>query len=237
MRRFRATVRVADAVLAGNRFLVHHAAQLTDKGKIRQFPTCVDLPAYRLAVHARRSREVRLVWIGSRSTASSLLDARTSLEAAAQRLGGLTIRLVCDWFPDLGPAITVEPQAWTLAGETEELASADIGISWLPAHPWSMGKCGLKVLQYMAAGLPVVANPIGVHRELIEHGRTGFLAATPDAWAAAIEQLAASPELRAEMGRAAHQVVAERYSVDRWGPALADLLDNLHAKVGAAWRR
>ena len=34
-------------------------------------------------------------------------------------------------------------------------------MSWLPDDLWSRGKCGLKVLQYQAAGLPVVANPVG----------------------------------------------------------------------------
>jgi len=232
-RRFQATVQVADAVLAGNRYLAHQAARATDKSKVWQFPTCIDVAAYRGAIHERRSSEAKVVWLGSQSTAPSLLDARPNLEAAARRLGGLSLRLVCDWFPDLGPAIAVERRAWTLAGETEDLATADIGVSWLPEHPWSLGKCGLKVLQYMAAGLPVVANPIGIHRELIEHGRTGLLAETPDEWAAAIERLATQPELRATMGRAARQVVAECYSVDRWGPALVDLLNELHAKVGA----
>lgn len=232
-RRFRATLQAADAVLAGNRFLAHQAARVIDKNKVHRFPTCVDVADYRPAVHQRHASAVQFVWIGSRSTAPSLVDARAGLEAAAQRLGRLSMRMVCDWFPDLGPAIEVERRAWTLADEAEDLATADIGVSWLPEHPWSLGKCGLKVLQYMAAGLPVVANPIGIHRELIEHGRTGFLAQTPDEWAAAIERLAAQPELRAEMGRAGRQVVAERYSVDRWGPALADLLDALHAQVGA----
>jgi hypothetical protein len=229
MRRFRVTVRRADAVLAGNRFLIRHAARATGKDKIRFFPTCVDLSAYRSATHERRSDQAKLVWIGSRSTATSLLEGRPGLELASRRLGGLQLRLICDWFPDLGPDITVERRAWTLAGEVDDLATADIGLSWLPDHPWSRGKCGLKVLQYMAAGLPVVANPVGVHRELIEHGRTGLLARTPEEWAEAIERLAASPELRAEMGRAGRERVAAHYSVAQWGPVLARLLAELDA--------
>jgi glycosyltransferase involved in cell wall biosynthesis len=176
---------------------------------------------------------VKLVWIGSRSTASSLLDSRPGLELAAASLPGLGLRLVCDRFPDLGAAITVEHRPWSEATEAEELAEADVGISWLPDHPWSRGKCGLKVLQYMAAGLPVVANPVGMHTRLIDHGRTGFLAETPDQWAAAIGRLAASPELRAEMGLAARQFVAEHYSVARWADFLPRLLEQLTAGPGA----
>jgi glycosyltransferase involved in cell wall biosynthesis len=152
---------------------------------------------------------------------------------AAASLPGLTLRLVCDWFPELGPAIAVEHRTWSEATEAEDLAEADVGISWLPDHPWSRGKCGLKLLQYMAAGLPVVANPVGVHCRLIDHGRTGFLAETADQWAAAIGRLAASPALRVEMGRAARQFVAEHYSVARWADFLPSLLERLTGVPGA----
>ena len=233
MRRFRATVRAADAVLAGNRFLADQAVAVAGPGKVHYFPTCVDLALYRPAAHRRPPGEVKLVWIGSRSTAPSLLDTRPGLEMAAARLPGLTLRLVCDWFPDLGPSIAVEHRAWTSAGEAEDVAEADVGISWLPDHQWSRGKCGLKVLQYMAAGLPVVANPVGVHCLLIDHGRTGLLAQTPDQWAAAIGRLAASPELRAEMGRAARQLVAEHCSVAGWAGFLPRLLQELTAAPNA----
>ena len=69
------------------------------------------------------------------------------------------------------------PVPWTEASEAVEIAGADIGISWMPDDAWSRGKCGLKVLQYLAAGLPVVANPVGVQIEMVRHGETGFAGA------------------------------------------------------------
>ena len=83
-----------------------------------------------------------------------------------------------------------------------ELADADIGISWLCDDLWGQGKCGLKVLQYMAAGLPVVANSVGVHRKMIVHGESGFLVDTPEEWAEAVARLAENPSLRQRMGAA-----------------------------------
>src|SRR5205085_460776 len=98
---------------------------------------------------------------------------RPLLEEVGRRCSGVVLKLVCDRFVDFDN-LTVVPCPWSEPGERRELASADIGISWLPDDAWSRGKCGLKVLQYMAAGLPVVANPVGVHTEMIGHGSTGF---------------------------------------------------------------
>lgn len=216
LRRFGATVRAADVVLAGNGFLAEQAAAFSPAGQILAAPTCVDPSAYPLAQHERRDAEVKLVWIGSRSTMTSLDEAQAGLAAAAERLGGLELRVVCDAAPELA-GVTVAFRRWSSEAEASEIADADIGISWLPEHPWSRGKCGLKVLQYMAAGLPTVANPFGVHCELIEHGRTGMLASTPEEWADCIARLAADSELRRRIGLAAREFVEQRYSVKAWG--------------------
>jgi glycosyltransferase involved in cell wall biosynthesis len=90
-----------------------------------------------------------------------------------------------------------------------------------------MGKCGLKVLQYMASGLPVIANSVGIHRKLIDHGETGFLADTPVEWADAVERLGADPALRQRMGVAARQKAEREYNIRRWGPKVARILRNL----------
>lgn len=216
MRRFGATVRAADVVLAGNRFLAEQASSFAPVERIYPAPTCVDPAAYPLAGHGRLGAAARLVWIGSRSTMASLHEAREGLAAAATRVGGLELRVVCDGAPELA-GVQVAFRRWSSDAEAAEIASADVGVSWLPDHPWSQGKCGLKVLQYMAAGLPTVANPIGVHREMIEHGRTGMLVSTPEEWAACIAELANHPELRRQIGLAAREFVEQRYSVRRWG--------------------
>jgi hypothetical protein len=221
--RFRATVRAADAVLAGNDYLRQYAAAYTDPWRVHQIPTCVEPAWYRPAAHRRTGLTARLAWIGQRSMLPSLLAIRAHLAAAAAELPGIELRLICDALPaPLGIRVALRP--WSTLTEADELAETDIGISWLPDDLWSLGKCGLKVLQYMAAGLPVVANPVGIHCRLVVDGQTGFLAATPAEWARAITRLADDPSLRTRMGTAARQRVAEYYGVQQWGPRLAALL-------------
>src|SRR5262249_11100433 len=134
------------------------------------------------------------------------------LEHLGRTIPYLQLKMICDCFLRF-TNLSVMECPWSEATEAEEIASADIGISWMPDDDWSRGKCGLKVLQYMAAGLPVVANPVGVHAVMVRHGETGFLAATPADWVEAIEALVRDPDLRERMGRAGRRVVQERYAV------------------------
>lgn len=224
--RFWAAIYAADAVTAGNEFLSEQAAAYVPADRVHYFPTCIAPDRYRLARHWRMGGEAKLVWIGQRSTLPSLHQAEPGLAAAAELLPGLELRVVSDVFPQLDGVRVVE-RAWSSAAESEELADADIGVSWLSDDAWSRGKCGLKVLQFMAAGLPVVANPVGVHRRLVVHGETGFLVRTPHEWAQAISQLAGDAALRARFGAAGRRLAEERYAVGRWSAPLIGLLNRL----------
>jgi glycosyltransferase involved in cell wall biosynthesis len=135
------------------------------------------------------------------------------------------------------PGLDVVPRRWSSATEAAELTDADVGICWLPEDSWSRGKCGLKVLQYMAAGLPVVANPVGMNRRLVVDGQTGLLASTPGEWADAIGRLAADPTLRAAMGRAGRRLVARRYDVAVWGRRFAELIHSVASAPAVRTRR
>jgi glycosyltransferase involved in cell wall biosynthesis len=227
---FWATIYAADAVTAGNPYLYEQASAYIQPERVHLIPTCVDPQVYPLALHQRRGASVKLVWIGQHSTLSCLSHAQVALAAAAKRLPGLELRVICNQFPQL-EGIAVVPRQWSASTEAAEIADADIGISWLPDDPWSLGKCGLKVLQYMAAGLPVVANPVGMNREMVVHGETGLLAATPRQWSAAIERLAGDAALRARLGAAGRAMVQERFSVASWAPEFAALIDRLPAQA------
>jgi len=223
MARFRATVHVADAVIVGNDYLRERVAAFVEPHRVRVIPTCVEPKRYHPAAHLRTGSRARLVWIGQHGTLASLQLARDSLAAAARRLPGLELRLICDRSVDLSP-LRVVPRRWSMPSEAAELAEGDIGINWLPDDSWSLGKCGLKVLQYMAAGLPVVANPVGMNRRMVIPGETGFLASTPGQWAEAVARLAADPQLRCPMGAAGRRMIEQEYCVADWGPRLAEVV-------------
>lgn len=217
--RFWATVYAADAVLVGNDYLRRRVTDYIEPDRVTTIPTCVEPDRYPLAFEQDRQLDhrstVRAVWIGSKSTVRSLVDASDLFATVASRVPGFRLRLICDHFPTIS-GVPTESCVWSEKTEAIDLASADFGVSVLPDDGWSRGKCGLKVLQYMAAGLPVVANPIGVHREMILDGQTGFLVSSPEEWAAAVSRLASDPRLRRRMGQAARHRVEEIYSVGGW---------------------
>jgi glycosyltransferase involved in cell wall biosynthesis len=230
LRRFAATVRACDAVVAGNGFLADQAARFVAADRVHVIPTCVDPALYPPPAPRRAGPGLELVWVGSSSTLQGLERVRPLLEELGRRVPGLRLKLVCDRFLTLDNMPVVEVP-WTADGEAAALASADVGVSWVPDDDWSRGKCGLKVLQYMAAGLPVVCNPVGVHAEMVRSGTTGYLAATPGEWLAAVATLAAEPWLRRRLGEAGRRRLEADYSVAAGARRWLALLERLQRRT------
>ena len=207
-RRFQATARILDLVIAGNEYLVQ---QFSREGcTCRILPTTVDLDHYLIKDH-QPIDPIRLVWIGSRSTLPYLQEFLPYLEKADTKEHPLELITIAD--------ATVTPQTmrvrhipWSLKMENRALVEGDIGIAPTPQDPWAMGKCGFKIIQYMASSLPVIASPVGANATIIRDNQTGLLPPTGDDWIPAIHRLAADVSLRREMGAAGRQDVVQRFS-------------------------
>ena len=209
MKRFAAMTRLSDHVVAGNAFLAERAAQ--HARAVTVVPTCVDVEKY-AADHLKPSDSFDLVWIGSSSTRKYLVDALPALRQAATFVPGLRLRVIADFdLPDAGLPVDAVP--WSAATEAAALGGAHVGIAPMRDDEWSRGKCALKVLQYMAAGLPVISSDAGANAEAVADGATGFLARCNEDWVQRIRDLASSPSLLSELGRAGRKAVRERYSV------------------------
>ena len=167
--------------------------------------------------------EVVLGWVGSPSTTVYLDALKPALQKLAER--GRPIRLhLIGARPFRVPGVPVEHTNWSLAGDVDALATFDVGLMPLTDDPWSRGKGGYKIIQYMAMGIPTVASPVGVNRELVEDGVTGYLADGPEAWVAALDRLVADAQLRRRMGDAARRAALARHSIDHHAPALVRAL-------------
>ncbi len=232
--RFAAMVRAADQVFAGNDYLADTAARYTDPNKISVVPTCIDVGAFNVAEHHREGDGVRLVWIGSPSTLRGLELKGHLWNALGRALPGLELHVVCTKFPSWD-GLRVVPVEWHQGIEYSYLATCDIGLAWMPDDSWSKGKCGLKVMQCLAAGLPVVGNPVGVHQRMIRPGETGFLAGSTQEWVDGVGRLMADARLRRRLGAAGRALAERQYSHDRlfrhWQDVMADI--ELHRNLAA----
>jgi glycosyltransferase involved in cell wall biosynthesis len=122
------------------------------------------------------------------------------------------------------PGVDVQCLPWKEETEAESIAQCDIGIMPLKDSPWERGKCGYKLIQYMACGLPVVASPVGVNVQIVRDGENGFLADGLQDWEIKLSQLLENSPLRSSMGNAGRARVEQEYCVQRVAPRLAQML-------------
>jgi glycosyltransferase involved in cell wall biosynthesis len=219
-------VRRSRLVIAGNDFLAQRARE--HARWVEVIPSCVDPEGQPTREH--REREVVTIgWIGSSSTVGYLTEALAAVNSMNER--GLTTRVVVVGGGTASPDVNaswLEYRCWSPLSEPADLAGFDIGIMPMPDTEWTRGKCGYKLLQYFAAGVPVVASPVGVNTALVgKHGERGRLAATAVSWRSALEELVRDHDARRAMGSAARRFVESEYSYQRWAPEFASLLREL----------
>ena len=216
-------MRKAAVVIVGNDYLAQRAAAVGAK-RIEYVPTVVDIDRY-AAVLPRKATPLTVGWVGSPGTAGYLSLIKPVL---AEVIEGGRARLVLVGARDLpldGVAADVRP--WSEATEAADIREFDVGIMPLPDEPWERGKCGYKLIQYMACALPVIASPVGVNRQIVVDGVNGFLAGTDDEWRTAFRKLAADPDLRMRLGRAGRAQVEAQFSTRVTAPRLAGILGSI----------
>ncbi len=214
-------MRLAHTVVAGNAYLADYARR-AGAARVEVIPTVIDLARYPVMGAAGASGVFTIGWIGSPSTARYLREIAPAL-AQLCRDGRARVRLVGSGPVHL-PGVPVEVVAWREETEVDEIRRFHVGIMPLPDEPWARGKCGFKLIQYMACGLPVVASPVGVNAEMVENGTNGFVATTVNEWVQALNTLAADSTLRHRMGLAGRAKVECKYCLQVTAPRLTELL-------------
>jgi glycosyltransferase involved in cell wall biosynthesis len=210
-------------VTVGSDYLAERATAAGAQ-RIERLPTVVDLDRYPLRI-GRQSYRCVIGWIGTPQTASYLFEVEGALAQLASSKIARTVLI------GSGPislrGVPTEIHSWFEDTEQEKVQLIDIGIMPLPDAPWERGKCGYKLIQYMASGVPVVASPVGANKQIIDHGVNGFLASTESEWIEYLSLLAASPPLRARMGAAGRAKVESQYCTRVIAPRLVDLIKSV----------
>lgn len=235
-RRIASICRKAHQVVVGN----HHLADFALKCRATPvvIPTVVDTDAFAQASNfTKRRQKIPVIgWVGSPSTQAdldlvvgALIDLHSRVPFVVRLVGG-----VASTMPVRFP---IEWKTWQLEHEASVIAHLDYGIAPMKDTPWARGKCGLKILQYWAAGVPVVASPVGVYKEMIQNGENGLLASTPAEWADHLLSLMKNPELRQKIIANGRKTVLEKFSLRAMTPKFLALFEDEKPRLNQAPER
>ena len=195
----------SDKVTVGNQYLAEFAAKYNDHVLI--IPTVVNTEKHHLPMKVEHP--LTIGWTGSHSTLPYLQSVITLLRELHE---GIEFRFLIIADKDPGyPDDFIEFRAWGAETEIRDLNEMDIGIMPLTDTPWSRGKCGFKLIQYLSVGIPAVASDVGVNREIL--GQGGFICSSGESWKKALITLLEDGQLRRKIGQAGREYIQEHYSV------------------------
>jgi len=222
-RKIDAVMARASCVIAGNQYLAERARQAGAK-RVEIIPTVVDHNRYS-QIASTGANPLVIGWIGSPSTQRYVVDIQDALRAVCNKTGArLMLVGATDSVVDQLKGIPVEVVPWSEESEAENIAQMDVGIMPLVDGPWEQGKCGYKLIQYMASGVPVVASPVGVNVDIVGGYGCGRMAQSIDEWAESLLELLSDADVRSTFGRAGREAVLKKYSIQTQAPILADIL-------------
>lgn len=216
-------LKISNSVLAGNEYLKKFS--LSFNKNVEFFPTVLDTNIYLPRV-APNKGFIEIGWIGRWSSQDYLFNLSAVFKTLSSRYGHLKFKFIGtnpDFFIDGIPMKNVN---WALENEISSMYSFHIGIMPLPNDEYSLGKCGFKLLQYMALGIPSVASPVGVNAEIIQDGYNGFLALSNDEWITKLSLLIEDNLLREKIGRQGRKTVETKYSLQIYETKLLSLLES-----------
>ncbi|MBI5520363.1 MAG: glycosyltransferase family 4 protein [Desulfovibrio sp.] len=214
--RFAHTCAAVDLVVAGNEYLAGHARET--QANVFVLPTLLDTARYTPAPpDAHCSGRLRVGWMGTSGNLFFLPEVLRQLAPHEQRLD---IRIVSDapYEGELAELVTFE--RWSPTLEVDQLRGFDAGLMPLTDDEYTRGKCGFKILQYMACGAVPVASAVGFNNEILTHGHDGLLVRQPSDWATHVLSLADDRDLLERMAASARVTVTQRFSLAGMAPEL-----------------
>ncbi|MGD8778210.1 MAG: glycosyltransferase family 4 protein [Ignavibacteria bacterium] len=214
----------ADLILAGNEYLAERAKKNNKEKNIKIFPTVVDINKFKF-IENKKDSIFTIGWIGTPSTEKYIYEIEDVIKEISKDrdvkfvlLGANNINI---------ESSILEIKKWEESTEIVEISKFDVGVMPLPDNPWERGKCGFKLIQYLACGIPVIGSPVGVNSKIIVDGENGFQAKNSFEWINYIKTLKNDPSLRKKMSIAGRKLVEEKYSLQNNSLKLIEYFNTL----------
>lgn len=212
--RFANLARRCDAVIASNDYLASHAKKYTDEWRVKILPNGVDLARWPQKHIHEPPKKIVIGWIGPAAELRYLEPMKPGLRKICEAFPHVTLKIVCD-APFEADGVRAEQKAFAEADEVADILSFDIAVACYPDDAWTMGETPTALLNYLAAGLPVVASDVTCVRRFILDHVNGLLVHEPEDWERKLGVLIEAWGLGIELGNAARKTVEKIYNLER----------------------
>lgn len=215
-KRFDVTIKIADLVICGNKYILEYCGKLNSNCIV--IPTTVDTNKIQMKKHFNKDiNNITIGWIGNPGNTKYVTDILNELDEVA-RINHIKIKFNMIGAKKFDSSrfenLDINFLEWNLETEYNNLRECDLGIMPLNDSEWSKGKCGLKLLQYMAVGMTAIANDVGCNKDIIIEGENGYLVSKNVSWQDAVNKYIENIDKSEEMGKFARKFVEENYSIN-----------------------
>ena len=210
--KFKKIVSMSKCTFSGNQY---HIDFFTASNKSHYyFPTVIDTEKYSKLKSVQKYDNFTVVWIGTPSTSVYLKEIEKELQILNNEHN---INFVFIGFGNVYlNNINYKNISWNEDTEINEISKCHVGIMPLSKNKWVLGKCGYKILQYMACNIPVVATSIGVNKSIIDNNINGLLVNKNNEWVENILKLKNKPNLYKKISIQGYETVIQKFDIKKW---------------------
>lgn len=226
---------LADLVGVPTPQLARRVREVVPEAKVEVFEEPIDLDRLKDKERKHFTGTPVILWCGN---PYNLRAIRNSLDILrrVRKLTPFVLRVVCGEKPaqEFSYGLDFEWRRFDHQSEGQLIAGSWLGIAPMEDSDYNRCKGAYKVKTYLAAGLPVVASPVGFQSELVRGGHNvGLLPDSPTAWEESISMLLKNPSLCAQMGARARTYAKQRFGyaaiTQQWATSLLHHFPSLTA--------
>lgn len=224
-KRYDILFKISDKIICGNKYLEDYVKNFCNDTKI--IPTVVNTSEISTKSSDKINDNLDIAWIGNPGNTGYILEVMPIINKIAKEMKQkIRLNLIGskEFSTEMYQYLDITFNTWSLEKEYDLLKKSDIGIMPLKDTSWAKGKCALKLLQYMAVGIPVIGSAVGENKSVIINGKNGFLCNDEKEWEKSIIYFIENREKLNEMGNYGREFVEENYSINRWSNELINYI-------------
>lgn len=204
----------ANYVITGSPYLSNYLSRFNSN--LVEIPTSVIFSKYSVSPRPKfEFGNVVIGWIGSKSTSSNVLSILEVINIILNLYPEVVFKFM-GLDQELKAQLNlpnVELLNWSEQEELKFLNDIDLGIMPLEDNPFNRGKCGFKLIQYMAMGKPTISSPLEANVK-INRNSSNLFARNTQEWVDCIIEFYENRDFYKEVGLKNRQIVKEFYSVE-----------------------